>query len=486
MAFYWAPAVLALLAATSVSQKIGTHVQEAHPPLEMSTCTASGCTTEMKSIVLDSNWRWVHNGQYTNCYKDGAWVESLCPDPETCAKNCHIDGATVADYKDTYGISTSGNELDLGFVVETKYGTNFGSRVYLLENEHAYKMFHLKNREFSVDVDMARMPCGLNGAIYFVEMDADGGQSRSKGLNEAGAGYGTGYCDAQCPHDMKFINGLANTVDWNSTSDPPVGKAGICCAEMDIWEANSRANAYTPHTCSIKGTYICEGVECGDNEKDHRYDGVCDKDGCDFNPWRMGNHTFYGRGKRFVTDSTKKLTVVTQFITSDSTDDGDLVEIRRFYVQDGKIIPNSESSMVGVAGNSLTDEFCHDMKNAFGDIDDFNLKGGMKAMGEALDRGLVLVMSIWDDPLANMLWLDSDYPLNKKPSTPGVNRGPCKTDTGSPAYLRKKYPGASVRYSDIKIGAIGTTFGSTTGDGDAHGDDAGYGSDRRLDGSTYV
>ena len=25
--------------------------------------------------------------------------------------------------------------------------------------------------------------------------------------NKAGAKYGTGYCDAQCPRDLKFING---------------------------------------------------------------------------------------------------------------------------------------------------------------------------------------------------------------------------------------------------------------------------------------
>ena len=34
---------------------------------------------------------------------------------------------------------------------------------------------------------------------------------------------------------------------------------------------------------------------------------------------------------------------------------------------------------------------------AFGDPDDFNRKGGLKAMGEALNRGVVLVMSLWDD-----------------------------------------------------------------------------------------
>jgi len=37
------------------------------------------------------------------------------------------------------------------------------------------------------------MPCGLNGALYFVQMDADGDASAT---NAAGAKYGTGYCDA--------------------------------------------------------------------------------------------------------------------------------------------------------------------------------------------------------------------------------------------------------------------------------------------------
>ena len=37
-------------------------------------------------------------------------------------------------------------------------------------------------------------------------MEADGGMSKYSG-NKAGAKYGTGYCDAQCPHDIKFING---------------------------------------------------------------------------------------------------------------------------------------------------------------------------------------------------------------------------------------------------------------------------------------
>jgi cellulose 1,4-beta-cellobiosidase len=67
-------------------------------------------------------------------------------------------------------------------------------------------MFKLKNQEFTFDVDMSNLGCGLNGALYFVEMDADGGKSKYAN-NKAGAKYGTGYCDSQCPHDIKFIGG---------------------------------------------------------------------------------------------------------------------------------------------------------------------------------------------------------------------------------------------------------------------------------------
>ena len=68
-------------------------------------------------------------------------------------------------------------------------------------------MFKLKNKEFTFDVDLSTLPCGLNGALYFVSMDKDGGMSEYAN-NKAGAKYGTGYCDSQCPQDIKFINGL--------------------------------------------------------------------------------------------------------------------------------------------------------------------------------------------------------------------------------------------------------------------------------------
>ena len=56
-----------------------------------------------------------------------------------------------------------------------------------------YMMFKLINRELTFDVDTSTVECGMNGALYLVEMEQDGGM---KGNNKAGAAYGTGYCDA--------------------------------------------------------------------------------------------------------------------------------------------------------------------------------------------------------------------------------------------------------------------------------------------------
>jgi cellulose 1,4-beta-cellobiosidase len=62
-----------------------------------------------------------------------------------------------------------------GFVT----GGNVGSRTYLYDAEkEQYQMFKLKNREFTFDVDVSALPCGVNGALYFVQMAADGGKSQ--------------------------------------------------------------------------------------------------------------------------------------------------------------------------------------------------------------------------------------------------------------------------------------------------------------------
>jgi len=179
------------------AQLVGTYTAETHPALTVSKCSAGGtCTTSQQSIVLDSNWRWLHvKGDYTNCYTGNTWNATACPNAKTCASNCALEGA---DYSANYGITTSGNALKLKFVTTSGENTNVGSRTYLMKagSTTEYEMFKLMGQEFTFDVDVSNLPCGLNGALYFSEMSADGGLSKYS-TNKAGAKYGTGYCDAQ-------------------------------------------------------------------------------------------------------------------------------------------------------------------------------------------------------------------------------------------------------------------------------------------------
>lgn len=222
---------------------------------------------------------------------------------------------------------------------------------------------------------------------------------------------------------------------------------------MDIWEANSISAAYTPHPCSVQGLYKCTGQDCA---TPNRYGGVCDPDGCDFNSYRMGAKSFYGPAKTVNTNT--KFTIVTQFITDTGTSSGKLVEIRRVYVQNGVVINNSQVNVSGMAAyDSITTDFCSSQKTVFGDTDTFSAKGGLAAMGQSLARGGVLVLSVWDDYAAQMLWLDSNYPTTGNPATPGVARGTCATTSGAPADVEAQSPNASVTYSNIRFGELGST-----------------------------
>ena len=252
---------------------------------------------------------------------------------------------------------------------------------------------------------------------------------------------------------------------------------GTCCAEMDIWEANSQATAYTPHPCTNNAPHTCTGDSCGGTYSADRYGGTCDPDGCDFNTWRQGNETFYGPG--LTIDTNKKMTVVTQFHTDSS---GMLSDIKRFYVQDGKVFANAESEIPGNPGNSINAEFCSAQKDIFGDVNTYEDRGGHAKMSEALAMPMVLVLSLWDDVspspfalysalpklclltsdtntqqgYASMRWLDSNYPEDS--TELGASRGPCPSDGGVPSELRKSVPNSGVVFSNIKVGPIGSTF----------------------------
>jgi len=344
--------------------------------------------------------------------------------------------------------------LELGFVTHGPYTTNIGSRVYLMNGEDKYKMFHLKNREFTYTVDDSDIGCGLNGALYFVAMEEDGGAKR---YGNAGAKYGMGYCDAQCPHDLKWINGEANVENWvpsETDVNAGTGKYGTCCTEIDIWEANKISTAFTMHSCEVEEQTRCEGVHCGDNGP-NRFKGVCDKNGCDIQPYRLGEKQFWGPGSHFSIDSRHPVQVTTQFITEDGTDHGKLKEVKQFYTQNGKTIHHPMYTVNGKKHNTISDNFCRDWVAETKDGTNYLEKGGLDAVDKAFQKGVVLVMSLWDDHYANMLWLDSTFPVDSH--APGAARGTCSTHSGKPEEVEKTQAHSKVKFSDIKVGGIGTT-----------------------------
>ena len=228
-------AVLCLtLASLAWAQQPGTLTTEEHPPLEISVCNDQGCTTEQASVVIDGDSRYIYSvadGGSVACWNGAGWDATACPDPVTCAQNCALDGLTIDQYSTEHGISTSGNSLRLAYVTDSSIGRIIGSRSYLVSPDDTnYRMFYLKNREFTFDTDQSTVECGINAALYFIEMEYDGGQS-AYASNNAGAKFGTGYCDAQCFHYMRFLGGEANIAGEES-------EYGACCVEMDIWEGN--------------------------------------------------------------------------------------------------------------------------------------------------------------------------------------------------------------------------------------------------------
>ncbi|RMY62672.1 hypothetical protein D0865_00293 [Hortaea werneckii] len=414
MAVYLALGALSLLP-LSTAQQVG-RVPEWHPRLKTQSCTKHGCVDHYTSVVLDALAHPIKD-IYTgaSCVNSsGSYDSSICPTEEECAQRCALEGIDYAQH----GVYTWGDTMKLQHYINIDGSlTSVSPRVYLLDpSSYEYQFLRLLNQEFSFTVDVSDLPCGENGALYLSEMEADGGRSH---LNPAGATYGTGYCDAQCPN-LPWINGVANT-----------NGSGSCCNEMDLWEANARATSYTPHPCNISSLYECAGDECGPN-------GVCDKSGCSFNPYALGDRDYYGYHD--VVDTTKPFTVTTQFLTDDGTASGTLSEIRRLYVQHGRVIENTVVTSNNRKVDSITDEYCNASYETFEEL------GGLAQMGEAIGRGMVLAFSIWNDAGQFMNWLDSG------------NSGPCNATEGNPEIIRATNPDTSVKFSEVRWGDIGTTY----------------------------
>lgn len=198
--------VLGLLASQTAAQGIGN--AETHPKLATEKCTLKdGCVKQDTSIVLDASFHALreNNGTALCGGYGGALSKELCPDHEACARNCVFDGA---DYEGS-GVSANGSSITLRMYMHNADGnlTSVSPRVYLLDaEEDDYEVLFLKHGEISFDVDVSKLVCGMNGALYLAEMNKTGARSA---LNPAGAQYGTGYCDAQCPA-LPFIDGVVS------------------------------------------------------------------------------------------------------------------------------------------------------------------------------------------------------------------------------------------------------------------------------------
>jgi cellulose 1,4-beta-cellobiosidase len=107
-------AVIAALLGLTSAQQIGHQKQNTNLKMSLKTCSKDmdGCQSEQKDITLDANWRWLHGtGGYQNCYTGNSWDSQFCPDNQSCAKNCALDGVPQSDWTAPYGIKSDGTTL---------------------------------------------------------------------------------------------------------------------------------------------------------------------------------------------------------------------------------------------------------------------------------------------------------------------------------------------------------------------------------------
>lgn len=463
-------AALLCLATGALCQQIGTLVPEVHPKLQWTKCTPSEspsdddteplCRPVHGEITVDAQWRWAHKVDgWESCYRDGQWDTEICPSNTECAARCALEGV---DYARELGIVTTnannsggGGTVSLNYRTNLDFAHNLGSRVFLMENKTHYQTFHLPGNEIAFDVDVSTVDCGVNAAFTFVAMDADGGLARwSSGGAGAGAEYGTGYCDARCSREQRWIAGGANAEGWipHAAGEDPrgggYGGLGACCGELAVLDSNSHSVSMSSHLCPWENRYsVCEGVhECGGAER-----GVgCDVWGCDYNPFRMGVPEFYGRNKSGV-DSGRAFTVVTRFAETG--------EVTKFFVQDGARIEMPPPR--GIAGlpegdNGLTRDMCDSQAAAFEQRDKWAEREGWKTHLELLGRPLVLALSIDHDYWAWNTWLDSTFPPDSA-GRPGGKRGDCYWEDNEPLQAGQRNYKAKAVWSNIRFGPIGST-----------------------------
>ncbi|KAK4149475.1 Exoglucanase 1 [Chaetomidium leptoderma] len=317
---------------------------------------------------MDANWRWLHQvGSSKNCFSGNTWEESVCNSVKNCTDTCALEGA---QYAQVYGVKAANDSVSL--------------KLFLMESKTRYEMFTLMDNELAFDIDLSTVECGINSALDFVPMDPDGGQAKYPS-NKAGAECGTAYCDQ--------LQAGPETDDFLGK-----GRMGACCPEFRGWDSNSHSFSMSSHTCPDDGLYICNGYSC--DSYDERAISKCDRWGCSYNLYRMGNTDFYGKGKKV--DTARKFTVVTQF---------DQDKVTQFFIQDGQ-----KFDMPGPVWEGLPKE------------------GGLSA-----------------NMCSRQPTLDSVYypPYDSEGLVGRESGGHCYVEDNDPAFVRNNYPNA--------FGPVGST-----------------------------
>src|SRR4051812_5572361 len=94
----------------ALAQGIGNYEPEVHPKLQWSSCSLEGgCQKINAEIVVDANWRWLHqDNNYRNCFSDNTWEYNACNSTADCTAKCVYDGI---NYKTVLGIQTANDSI---------------------------------------------------------------------------------------------------------------------------------------------------------------------------------------------------------------------------------------------------------------------------------------------------------------------------------------------------------------------------------------
>jgi cellulose 1,4-beta-cellobiosidase len=237
---------------------------------------AMGCTKNATTMTLDANWRWAHkkgcepecSGKDNCVSNDGHWTDQCIRDTNTGLPNCScvLEGVGEKEWETNYGIrSEEPGSVNITLVAGPSTTSTVGVRTFLLSpvpcpnssepcprpNTSGYEQFSLLNREFTFTVDVSRLPCGVAGKLQLIDMEPTGdfGTGEYPG-NTAGASYGTGYCNAKCANDVRWIKGSPNQLRSEVVGHADLnGYLGSCCTEFELFEGNAYANAFRSHSC---------------------------------------------------------------------------------------------------------------------------------------------------------------------------------------------------------------------------------------------